>query len=305
MTNTSVLYHPEQYAQCGDIQLCYDSFGDPHNPPVLLIMGLATQLIHWHPDFCHRLAAQGFWVIRFDNRDIGKSTVLRHLPRPNLLALGAHRYFKTPFRADYTLSDMAKDAVLLCDHLHIQAAHMVGVSMGGMIAQILALDFPERVLSMTAIMSSTGEPKLMRPEIKVLLAILKPPAKTKQRHIEQTLRMWRILHGHHFPFPEEQFRQTITTAYERGLSASGILRQMAAITASPDRTARLAQIAAPSLIIHGDADRLLRPKNGEALASAIPHAKLHIIKGMGHTLPEEAWPEILLALEQLFHSTKH
>ncbi|XOV81161.1 MAG: alpha/beta fold hydrolase [Aestuariibacter sp.] len=295
----NIAYHQEELADCGAVQLCYDSFGDPANSPILLIMGLATQMVHWHSEFCKSLAAKGFWVIRFDNRDIGKSTTLRHLPPPSMLKLGAHRYFKTPFSAAYTLDDMAEDAVQLMNQLGIYSAHLIGASMGGMISQLIALNHPERVMSLTCIMSSTGEAKLMRPEIQVLLTILKPAAKNRAAHINQSLNMWRILHGTHFPFPENEFRQTIISAYERGISAAGILRQMAAIAVSPDRTSRLKQLHIPTLIIHGKADKLLPVKNGHALAKAIPDSKLHLINGMGHTLPQQVWPEIIMAFTAL------
>lgn len=288
-----VTYSPEQVTSGHEVNIAYDSYGDPAKPPVLLIMGLATQLVHWHPEFCKALAQQGFWVIRFDNRDIGHSSRCSHLGKPSLLKLGAHRYFKTPFQAAYTLDDMTKDVIHLMDHLHLKSAHVIGVSMGGMIAQLLALNYPKRVKTLTAVMSSTGDPKLMRPEMKVLFTILKPQAKTRSQHIEQTLAMWKVLHGDCFPFPEHQYRETITLAYERGISPGGVLRQMAAITASPDRTPRLSSLTLPSLIIHGDTDNLLRVKNGIALTEAIPGSHLHIIKGMGHTLPRETWSEII------------
>lgn len=170
----SVAYHPEQRYSCNGISIAADSFGDKQNPPVLLIMGLATQLIHWDEAFCRQLAAAGYWVIRFDNRDIGGSDHLKHLRSPNLLQLAGKHYFNAHFKTPYGLIDMANDSIGLMDALNISAAHVIGVSMGGMIAQTMAIHYPERVLTLTSIMSGTGNKKLLKPDPKVAFTVLRP-----------------------------------------------------------------------------------------------------------------------------------
>lgn len=300
----TVAYQHEAFADCGAVTLCYDCFGHKDDPPVVLIMGLATQLVHWHPVFCQMLAEQGFRVIRFDNRDIGKSTILHQLPKPSIAALAARRLIRRPFQAPYSLDDMASDVIGLLDYLNISQAHIIGASMGGMIAQILALNNPQRVNTLTAIMSSTGEAGLMRPQLKTLMTVLKPAAKTQSEHVRQALSMWRVLHGEHFDFPEAHFKDLIIQAWERGISTAGILRQLAAISCAPDRTERLASLSLPSLVIHGDADPLLPVGNGLALAKAIPGCQLHVIKGMGHTLPQEVWDDVIGSIVALLRSSE-
>ncbi len=297
-----VIQHPQKIISCGQIEIAFDSFGDPEDPAILLIMGLATQLVHWHEDFCRQLAAQGFWVIRFDNRDIGQSTILKHLPPPSLAKLAANRYLKVSLQVPYTLDDMAQDALTLLDKLKIEAAHVVGVSMGGMIAQLMAIKHPQRVSSLTIIMSSNGDRGLMRPTVGVSLAILKPHPKSQAEHLEQAIQMWRMLHGDHFTFPEQHFRETIKTAVKRGFYPSGVLRQMAAIAVAPKRSESLAKLKMPVLIVHGEADPLLKVKNAFALKQDIPHAELKIFPGMGHTLPFEIWDELI---EQICNIAAH
>lgn len=295
----SVIYHPEQRYLCREISIAADSFGDKSNPPVLLIMGLATQLVHWDEGFCRQLAAQGYWVIRFDNRDIGRSDHLSHLKSPNLLKLAGKHYFNTPFVPAYSLEDMANDAVALLDTLKVKAAHVIGVSMGGMIAQLLAIHHPEKVLSLTSIMSGTGNKKLMRPNPKVTFTVMRPPPRNRSQHVGQAMNMWRVLHGDHFPFEEERTHNVIVNALQRGFSARGVMRQFSAIVAAEDRAPKLQNIEVPSLIVHGDADPLVPVANGIATAQSIPDAKLQIIKGMGHTIPTTVWPELIDNFEEL------
>ncbi|UAA40713.1 alpha/beta hydrolase [Paraneptunicella aestuarii] len=290
---SDVIYHPEQRFQCNGLHIAADSFGDKRNPPVLLIMGLATQLVHWDEAFCRKLAAQGYWVIRFDNRDIGRSDYLHSKPTPGLLNMATHHYFKAPINAPYLLDDMANDAVALLDSLNIPAAHIIGVSMGGMIAQIMAIQHPDRVLSLTSIMSSPGDKKLMKPKLKVAFTVLRPRSKSQEQYIKQALAMWKVLHGKHFPFEEERMRNMILTALQRGVSASGIMRQLGAIMVAPDRTPQLQQLDIPSLVVHGDADPLVPVINGIKTAEAIPDSELKIIKGMGHTIPVSIWDELI------------
>lgn len=290
---TEVEHHSEQIVQCGDLAIATDSFGNQNNPPVVLIMGLATQMIHWHVDLCKLLAAQGFWVIRFDNRDMGKSSKLTGQAPPSIWQQMQYRYFKKPLVVPYTLDDMAHDVLGLLDALNIGKTHVVGASMGGMIGQLLAIHYPSRVSSLTCIMSTNGNKKLMNPKLGTLLKILKSPPKTREQHIEQALSMWQVLHGSHFAFPSEHFRSTIEHAHERGFSASGVLRQMAAITVAPSRSKPLRQLTLPVGIIHGEADSLLKVKNAYALKDDLAHAHLATFPGMGHTLPKELWSSMI------------
>lgn len=292
----SIAYHPETIHRCGDIDIACDSFGEQSNPAILLIMGLSTQLIHWPEDFCRELAAHGFWVIRMDNRDIGKSTRFSERRPPSFGQLLAHRWLKTPISAPYSLEDMAQDAIHLLDSLQIKQAHVVGVSMGGMIAQLMAIHHPERVLTLTNIMTTTGDKRLMHPKLKALLAMARKPKNTVQSYIENGLRLWRTLHGPHLEFPEQTIRDVLLLATQRGITAAGVLRQLSAIATAPDRSFHLKKLTVPTLIIHGDADPLLKIHNAHALKRVMAHADLLILKGMGHTLPREYWPEMIAAI---------
>lgn len=292
-------HHPEQVYQCGEVSIASDSFGDKSHPPILLIMGLSTQLIHWPERFCRMLADKGFWVIRFDNRDMGKSSIFKHLSPPAFEQLLAHRLFKKRIATPYGLGDMAMDAMGLLDQLQIDKAHVVGVSMGGMIAQLLAINYPERILSLTSIMSTTGEKRLMWPSLKVLRIMAQKPGKTPEEHIQQGLKLWETLHGSYLHFPKDMYSQVIKTAHQRGFYAAGVLRQLAAISTTPDRTSALQKLTLPSLIIHGDSDPMLKVKNAHALHKAMPHAEKLILKGMGHTLPEEFWGEMIDGIAKL------
>ncbi|MCY7296160.1 alpha/beta fold hydrolase [Alteromonas sp. a30] len=289
----AVPYHSEKVYDCNGIQLACDSFGDPENPVILLIMGLATQLIHWDEPFCEQLAAEGYWVIRFDNRDIGHSQCLHHLGLPNFFKLAGNHYFNTHFNAPYSLQDMANDSVHLLDALGVEKAHIIGASMGGMIAQLVAIHHPERVLSLTSIMSATGDKKLMRPTTKMSLFMMRPPPREANRHIAHTMKMWRILHGKDYPFEEERVRNIVTTSLKRGFYPSGVMRQLSAIISAKDRSPLLKNLSIPTLIFHGEKDPLVPVANGLATAAAIPGATLKIIKGMGHTIPNVVWQQLI------------
>ncbi|BDX05635.1 alpha/beta fold hydrolase [Planctobacterium marinum] len=292
----SVAYHPEKLYRCGNIDIACDSFGDRNNPPILLIMGLSTQLIHWPEEFCRELATSGLWVIRMDNRDIGKSTRFSERRPPSFGQLLAHRWLKTPINAPYSLEDMAQDAVHLLDNLKVKKAHIVGASMGGMIAQLMAIHHPDRVLTLTNIMTTTGNKRLMHPKINALVAMARKPKNTVQSYIENGLRLWRTLHGPNLEFPEQYIRDLLLLATQRGVTAAGVLRQLSAIATAPDRSFHLKKLTLPTLIIHGDADPLLKVHNAHALKRIMPHADLLVLKGMGHTLPREYWPDIIAAI---------
>lgn len=279
----------------GNVQLAFDSFGDKKNPPMLLIMGLGMQLINWDDMFCTELANCGFWVIRFDNRDAGNST--KFTKKVGVLDLLWAQVAPGRSQPEYTLDDMALDAINLLNALNIEKAHLVGASMGGMIAQLMAIHRPEKVLSLTSIMSTTGHRKLPRPKSKMTRALLKPLPKTKERYVENAINLWKILHGDIIPFDEERTLKVVSETYDRQFFPQGLSRQMHAIACAEDRTAALAKITAPTLVIHGDIDPLVPIEAGYATAHAISHAKMEVIEGMGHNLPPQIWSRIISAIE--------
>ncbi|MGI8557207.1 MAG: alpha/beta fold hydrolase [Solirubrobacteraceae bacterium] len=279
----------EQFADVGQgIKLCYQSFGDAGDPTVLLIMGLGTQLLGWHHDFCAMVAERGFRVVRFDNRDIGRSTHLDQVPPPNLGQILRRRV-----RAGYLLSDMAQDAAGLLDALDAPTAHVVGASMGGMIAQTLAAREPDRVESLVSIMSSTGNRWVGQPRARTYPIFLKAPPRGREAYVEHTVRLFGVIGSPGFERDDESLRQLAGASYDRGRGRAGTMRQLAAIIASGDRTAELRRIVAPTLVIHGAADGLIASSGGRATAKAIPGAKLLPIAGMGHDLPRGAWQQIV------------
>jgi pimeloyl-ACP methyl ester carboxylesterase len=283
---------PESFCRVGEIELCYESFGDPGDPAMLLIMGLGTQMLGWQEEFCQQLAARGFHVIRYDNRDIGRSTILEDFPVPTLRQL-IRRDKRT---AAYTLADLAADGVGLLDHLGIERAHLVGASMGGMIAQTIAARRPERVLSLVSIMSNTGSRVSGQPALSTYRLFLRPMARERDAYIQQAAELFDHIGSRGFEKDDAAFREELGAMHDRGHSPGSAARQLAAILASGNRTAELRHITAPTVVIHGTADRLIRPSGGRATARAIPGAHLLTIEGMGHDLPRGAWPQILDAI---------
>jgi pimeloyl-ACP methyl ester carboxylesterase len=299
----SIPYQPEKLIDTNSIQLNYDSFGYQSDPPILLIMGLATQMIYWDEGFCRMLAAQGFWVIRFDNRDVGKSTWFKGMSKPSTLSLIANVMFNRPVGAAYLLDDMVTDTIGLMDGLDIKQAHLVGASMGGMIAQTLAIKAPRRVISLTSIMSTTGNRSLPKPSMRFGLKVLSPPPKDEQAFLLHAMKIWQVLHGEHYEFEAKKISNLISRAIKRGVNLEGSGRQLAAIIDSPDRTLGLNSLDVPSLVIHGDADPLVPIDGGYATAKAIPNAQLKICKGMGHTIPSALYSDISQAIIELIRST--
>jgi pimeloyl-ACP methyl ester carboxylesterase len=297
----SSAHQPPQIARANGIEICYEIFGDANAEPLLLIMGLAAQMIHWDDDFCRQLAARGFRVIRFDNRDIGKSTRLTGGKRLTPLELLKLRFLKIPVQASYKLRDMAEDTTGLMDVLGIKSAHLVGASMGGMIAQEIAISFPQRVRSLTSIMSSTGNPKDPPPTREAAALLMAAPPATKQEYIERFAKTWKILRGGSFPEDEALDRSRAERTYERGLNPAGVGRQLRAILASGSRKQRLRSVKVPTLVIHGTVDPLVRPQAGRDTAASIPGAKLLMIEGMGHALPIPMWPQIIDAIDKHAH----
>jgi pimeloyl-ACP methyl ester carboxylesterase len=268
------------------IELCYDQTGDPADPPILLIAGLGQQLHSWPNDFVAALAGRGYRVTRFDNRDAGRSTHMNY-PPPNPVAMfrGRNRYH---------LGDMARDTAGLLDALGYADAHLVGISMGGMIAQTVAAHYPGRVRTLTSIMSNTGAPRLGRPALATWRRMLTSrPPRTRAEAMDRAANMFSHIGSHGFPFDEQAVREYAGIAWDRDSSPAGIARQLAAIFASGDRTAELRNIDVPTLIIHGDRDRMVHPTGGSATARAIPGARLETIVGLGHDLPIGAWGRII------------
>ena len=283
-------------AKANGIELCYDTFGDPAAPPLLLIMGLAGQMIAWDEDFCSQLASKGYWVIRFDNRDIGLSTRFPQHGTPDLMALLGQALMRKPVIAPYALRDMAADAIGLLDALEIDKAHVLGVSMGGGIVQEMAINHPGRLRTMTSIMSSTGDPGLPQATPEAMGVLLAPPPKTKEEYFEAYKRTWTVLRGPGFPLDEAKDMERAAHNWERGLNPPGVARQLAAILASGNRTDALKGVGIPTLVIHGDADPLVRLEGGRATAKAIPGAKLLVVERMGHALPISMWPQLIEAI---------
>ncbi|WP_028066377.1 alpha/beta fold hydrolase [Solirubrobacter soli] len=281
----------EAFAHVGEIDICYETFGDSRDPAMLLIMGLGTQMVAYHDDFCAQLAGNGFFVIRHDNRDIGRSTHLDGAPVPSLVQLA-----KRDRACAYTLTDMAADSVGVLDALGIEKAHIVGTSMGGMIAQTVAIRHPERTLSLVSIMSNTGGFWNGQPALAMYAVLLKPSPRERERFIDHAVEMFTKIGGSGYGPDVEDLREIATLSYDRGHDAQGSQRQLAAIVADRDRSADLRKLTIPATAIHGAEDKLVRPSGGRATARAIPGARLVEIKGMGHGLPRGAWPLIIDAI---------
>ena len=282
-----------EFASLGDLRIAYQSFGRRTDPALLLIMGLGTQMVAWDEAFCRSLADRRFYVIRFDNRDIGQSTHWVQGGRPDLDALMQAQATGQSVAAPYTLVDMGRDTVGLMDALGIDRAHLVGLSMGGMIGQEMAVDWPQRMLTLTSIMSTTGDPGLPPPRPEALEILLTPFPTDREGYIDAFVAAYRTLSGTDHPIDDAMTRRWATAQYDRGLNPDGITRQMAAIMASGDRTARLRDVAVPTQVLHGSKDPLVPPEHGRATASAIPGARLEVIEGMGHALPASLWETII------------
>jgi pimeloyl-ACP methyl ester carboxylesterase len=255
-------------------------------------MGLGAQLTMWPDRFCELLAQRGFHVIRYDNRDVGLSTKFDDAPVPDVLAAMSG----DSSSAAYTLNDMADDAAGLLDALGVRAAHVAGASMGGMIAQEIAIRHPERVLSLCSIMSTTGDRTVGQPAPEVMSALLRPPPATREEAAERRVEGHRAWGSRGFPVDEEELRRDARAAYDRCWSPMGTARQLVAILASGDRTEALGGVRVPTLVIHGTDDRLVGPDGGEATAKAVAGADLLLVEGMGHDLPEGAWPQLVEAI---------
>ncbi|MBK7724690.1 MAG: alpha/beta hydrolase [Dehalococcoidia bacterium] len=268
-------------APANGIEICYDTFGQPVNPALLLVMGLGGQMTAWEPDFCEALANAGFHVIRFDNRDTGLSTKMESAPPPDI----GKAMTGDMSSASYTLWDMADDAVGLLDHLHLERAHIVGASMGGMIVQAIAIRHPHRVISMTSIMSTTGNPNVGQATPAAMTALMAPPATSRDEAIERGKQSARIVGSPGYPAGDEVVAARIARDFDRCFYPIGVARQMLAVMATGDRSEALNTVTAPTLVIHGEDDPLVTLSGGQATAAAIPGARLVTFPGMGHDLP--------------------
>jgi pimeloyl-ACP methyl ester carboxylesterase len=292
---------PVHVAHAHGVDLAWDSFGDDKAPPVVLIMGLGLQMIAWDEAFCTALAARGYRVIRFDNRDVGLSTRFDAAGDPNVLQVWDDLRRRLPVTPAYRIADLADDTLGLLDALGIPAAHLVGVSMGGMVAQQLAIDHPDRVLSLTSIMSTTGDPNLRGPSFEVMAELLPPFPPNREAFVARSLRLARTLRGPGFPLDEDHIRRIAARSFDRGYSPGGVHRQLVAIWLGGNRHAALGKLRVPALVIHGDADPLLSVEGGRDTAAAIPGARLIVIPGMGHELPRAVWDKVIDAIATLAH----
>ena len=282
-------YQRPEIVNANGIQICYDAFGDPHDPALLLVAGLGMQLIGWDERFCAMLATRGYFVIRYDNRDTGLSTKFDEAGVPNVLAALQGDAVAAP----YLLKDMAADAIALLDVLGCQQAHILGASMGGMIAQTIAINYPERVRSLTSIMSTTGDMAVSLPKAEGLALLTAPPATDLESYIQSDLNWARVSNGSAFPVDEAAVKQQAQAVWERGTHPAGTARQLAAILASGSRQEALQTLTIPTLVIHGQEDPIIPVAGGMATAEAIPNAQLLLVDGLGHALPREIWPKIV------------
>jgi pimeloyl-ACP methyl ester carboxylesterase len=264
------------------VELCYQTYGDPGAEPLLLVMGLGGPMTWWDPELCELLAERGFYVIRYDNRDTGRSTKVGGRVTRSMLV---RAFSGRPVRAPYGISDMAADAAALLDHLGLAAAHVAGVSMGGMIAQTLAIEHPRRVLSLTSIMSTTGKRSVGWQHPRLLPVLLTRRGRGRKAYVQGSAAIWALIGSPLYPNDPADVLSKAEVTFDRGWSNSGVLRQMLAVTTQPNRTSRLHALRVPTLVLHGTADKMVHPSGGRATAAAIPDAELLLIDGMGHDLP--------------------
>ena len=280
------------------IQIEYDTFGDSSSPAILLIAGNGAQIYFWDVEFCELLVKKRLFVIRFDNRDAGLSTKFDEAGIPDFQATIKAAMAGRPVESAYSLDDMADDAACLLNALGIKKAHICGASMGGMIAQVIAYRHPKHVLSLTSIMSTTGNPDLPQGKPEALAAVLAPAPAKREEYVEHMMNVWRRIWSPGFPFEEARARTFIENSYDRSYYPQGAVRQNIAIIASGDRRSLLSTIAVPTLVIHGADDPLIPVEGGKDTAQVIPGARIFIINGMGHDMPKGVWVKIVTAISQ-------
>ncbi|GAA1936139.1 alpha/beta fold hydrolase [Nocardioides hwasunensis] len=279
----------------GEVELCYQTFGDPDGDPLLLVMGLGGPMTWWDADLCRMLAGAGFHVVRYDNRDSGRSTRIQaRVTRGQIVrAFGGRRA-----TAPYSMSDLAGDAVALMDHLGWESAHVAGISMGGMIVQTVAVEHPSRVRSLTSIMSTTGRRTVGWQDPRIIPALLAPRKPGRESYVETSVAFWNVIGSIAWPTPPERLVERAGETFDRGYSANGMMRQMLAILTQPDRTPRLRRLQVPSLVIHGTADKMVHVSGGRSTAAAIPGAELVTVDGMGHDLPSALFDDFVAAIRR-------
>lgn len=282
-----------RHVEANGLRLAWDSFGNPADPAVLLIMGLSCQLVHWPRSLCQQLADAGLYVVRFDNRDMGASTRLSEAGTPDIVRTYLRSRLGLRVQVPYRLDDLANDTLGLMDALQLQDAHVVGLSMGGMVAQIMAARAPQRVRALTLMMTTSGARGVPGPSLRIRRRMIQRPAgRDRDSLIAHSMATWRVIGSPAYPAPEPELRSMVETAFERGFHAAGSLRQMAAIVASGSRASLLPKIAAPTQVLHGEADPLVPLAAGHDLARRIPGARLITFPGMGHDLPSPLLPTI-------------
>jgi pimeloyl-ACP methyl ester carboxylesterase len=284
--------------QVGNLQIEYERFGPNIAPAVILVQGMAAQMIAWPIELCLHLVAKGFQVVRFDNRDVGLSSRLESAGVPDMHAVAASAFGGPPVTPPYSLDDMASDTVGLLTALDIEQAHVVGASMGGMIAQLVAADYPQRTLSLTSIMSTTGNPELelYSPEALKVLLSPGPTIDDFEALVEHELRVERMLSSPSYPADDEAVRAAIRTRLQRSYDPMGIMRQAAACAAAGDRRPKLRTIRLRTIVLHGEADPLIPVSGGHDTAANIANSELRIIPGMGHNYPIELMPAFASAI---------
>lgn len=279
-------------AHANGIEIEYETLGDRSDRPLLLLRGLSTQMIHWHPEFLQGLVEAGHFVVLFDNRDVGKTTWFDDAGMPDLVAVAAGNCDSLA----YSLDDMAHDTVALMDEIGLERAHILGMSMGGMIVQLVAILHPDRVLSLTSVMSSTGAADLPPPTPEALEALLTPSPEDRDGYINYLLTTQRVIGSPGFPFDEGYWADIAARAYDRAFHPAGTARQFAAVQAASDRREQLSQLDVPALVLHGSGDVLIHPDHGRDTAASIPGADLRILEGMGHDIPYELHRDLIEAV---------
>jgi pimeloyl-ACP methyl ester carboxylesterase len=277
------------------VDLCYQTFGDPDSDPLLLVMGLGGPMTWWDAAFCRLLAKRGFFVIRYDNRDTGRST---KVPSRVSRAMLVRAFAGQSVRAPYSMRDLAQDACSLLDHLGLDAAHLVGVSMGGMIAQTVAIEHPRRALSLTSISSTTGKRSVGWQHPRLLPALISRRGRGRSAYARGSLAIWTMIGSPAFPFDKDEVLARAEETFDRGWSASGVLRQMIAVLTQENRGPRLRALRIPALVVHGTADRMVHPSGGRATAAAIPGAELLLVDGLGHDLPPDLYDTFVGAIRR-------
>jgi len=284
------------------IQIEYETFGDPNSLPLLLIIGITGQLTFWDETLCQQLAQQGHYVIRFDNRDAGLSSRIEEAGVPDIMQIIKTQMKGETINPPYTIEDMADDAIGLLDALRVEKAHICGMSMGGMIAQTIAINYPKRVISLISIYSKTGDPEEPQPKPEAREFLLAPPTEGREATIEHYIKFFFTISGPGFPYDEDWLQNFIAQSYDRAYNPEGTARQLVAILAQKNRRPELKSLTMPALVIHGADDPLILVKCGKNTAEDIPGAELMVIDGMGHDLPHGgAWPKIIDAIVDHTH----